>query len=113
MLRLLALSLLAFISTARATGYTVERDVVYTPAGWPEALRADLYQPQAANGTRPAVLLVHGGGWRSRNRNDMNGIAKRLAARGFVVMNVSYRLAPAHRFPAQVHDLQVALRWLR
>jgi acetyl esterase/lipase len=113
MLRLLAFSLFAFMSAARATGYTVERDVIYTPSGWPEALRADLYQPQTTNGLRPAVLLVHGGGWRSRSRSDMNGIARRLAARGFVVMNVSYRFAPAHRFPAQVHDLQVALRWLR
>src|SRR5262245_18856403 len=74
MLRLLALSLFAFISAARAVDYTVERDVLYTPAGWPEALRADLYLPQAADGARPAVLLVHGGGWRSRSRNDMNGI---------------------------------------
>jgi acetyl esterase/lipase len=113
MLRLLALSLLVFVSAARAASYTVERDVVYTPAGWPESLGADVYLPLAANAPRPAVLLVHGGGWRSRSRHDMNGIAKRLAARGFVVMNVSYRFAPAHRFPAQVHDLQVALRWLR
>ncbi|MHA7835713.1 MAG: alpha/beta hydrolase fold domain-containing protein, partial [Algiphilus sp.] len=35
------------------------------------------------------------------------------AEAGFVVMNVSYRFAPAHRFPAQLHDLQQALRWMR
>ena len=43
----------------------------------------------------------------------MDRIAGRLAERGFVVMNASYRLVPAHRFPAPLHDLQHAVRWLR
>jgi acetyl esterase/lipase len=90
----------------------IERDVVYTPAGWPQALAADLYLP-SGRGPHPAVVVIHGGGWERRTRADMESIAERLAARGFVAMNVSYRFAPAHRFPAQVHDLQHAVRWLR
>jgi acetyl esterase/lipase len=95
-----------------AQGYRVERNVVYTPPGWPAVLAADLYVP-GAQAPRPAVLVVHGGGWERRARDDMDGIAGRLAARGFVVMNVAYRFAPAHRFPAQLHDLQQAVRWMR
>jgi acetyl esterase/lipase len=100
------------VSGCADSPYLLEHDVVYTPPGWPAALAADIYLPGNA-GPRPAVLLVHGGGWESRERGDMDGIAARLAARGFVVMNASYRFAPAHRHPAQLHDLQQALRWLR
>lgn len=51
--------------------------------------------------------------WASRERGDMDGIAARLVERGFVVMNISHRFAPARRFPAQLHDMQQAARWLR
>ena len=88
-------------------------DLVYTPAGWPEALKADLYLPAAA-GLKPAVLLIHGGGWAAPDRRyQMAGIAQRLAARGYVVMNASYRFAPQYRYPAQIDDLHQALKWLR
>lgn len=106
-----ALIFLFALLTAPA-GAEVVRDIVYTPPGWPEALAADLHLPDGP-GPHPAVLVVHGGGWERRSRADMESIAERLAARGFVAMNVSYRFAPAHRFPAQLHDLQQALRWLR
>lgn len=113
--RVMGLASLLFAAFLPARGQAqglVERDVIYTPAGWPQALRADVHLP-ARPGLRPAVLVVHGGGWEGRSRGDMDGIAARLADRGFVAMNVSYRFAPAHRFPAQLHDLQQALRWLR
>lgn len=90
----------------------IHREVVYTPPGWPQELAADLHLP-AGRGPHPAVLVIHGGGWERRTRADMESIAVRLAARGFVAMNVSYRFAPAHKFPAQVHDMQHAVRWLR
>jgi acetyl esterase/lipase len=88
------------------------RDRVYTPAGWPQVLHADVYVPEAA-GALPAVLLVHGGGWQGGDRTHTELIAEKLARRGFVVVNATYRLAPASRFPAPVHDLQQALRWMR
>ena len=84
----------------------------FSPEGWPEALHADIYQPKG-EGPFPAVLLVHGGGWARGEPADMKGIAEELAAAGFVVMNAAYRFAPTYPFPAQLHDLQQALRWLR
>ena len=92
--------------------YAVERNQVYSPEGWPQVLRADLYRP-AAEGLRPAVLLIHGGGWEVPDRrHQMESIARRLAERGYVVMNATYRLAPAHQHPAPVEDLQQALSWM-
>jgi len=95
-----------------APNVTVVRDVVYTPAGWPQALTADLYQPQGS-GPFPAVIMVHGGGWGSRTRADMNSDARAVVERNYVVMNVSHRFAPQWHFPAQLRDVQQAVLWLR
>lgn len=92
--------------------FSLMKDIVYTPESWPEALVADIYQPHADN-ERPAVLMVHGGGWEGRTREDMDDIAREFAQNGFVVANISYRFAPEYQFPAQLHDLQQAVRWLR
>ncbi|MCS3904551.1 acetyl esterase/lipase [Methylohalomonas lacus] len=92
--------------------YAVFTEQTYSPADWPETLGADVYVPRGA-GPFPAIMLVHGGGWREgRTRSDMNDIARRLARHGFVVVNISYRFAPEYRFPAQLHDLQQAMHWI-
>jgi len=96
----------------RTLPYRRLRDRVYTPDGWPAKLHSDVYIPQA-DGPLPAVLLVHGGGWHGGDRSHTELIAEKLARRGFVVVNATYRLAPAARFPAPVQDLQQALRWMR
>jgi len=89
----------------------VQRDLNYNPAGMAPLL-ADIYTPNLA-GPIPAVLMIHGGGWISGERSQTARQARQLAARGFVVVNATYRLAPAARFPAQLQDMQQALRWMR
>jgi len=102
----------ARISSVQRVEVTVTRDVVYTPAGWPQELRADLYQP-VGNGPFPAIVMIHGGGWEGRSREDMTDISRQVAARGYVVLNVSYRFAPQWHFPAQLQDVQQGVLWLR
>jgi len=86
-------------------------NIVYTPRGWPQALDGNLYLP-ARDGLLPVVLLVHGGGWSSRDRGDMQGLARMLARRGYAVFNIAYRFAPRYTYPAQLQDMQQALLWL-
>ena len=83
----------------------------YTPPDWPQALTASVYQPIGIK-RAPAVLVVHGGGWARRSPADMQRICKALASRGFVAVNVAYRLAPDHLYPAPVLDLRQALDWM-
>ena len=100
-------------TTAVKHGYTITRNLIYTPENWPEPVLGDLYRPQAT-GLSPAVLLVHGGGWTGKDgRWQMTPIAAKLAKRGYVVLNVTYRLAPRWIYPAPVEDLQAAVKWLR
>lgn len=95
-----------------STSYDVRRDVRFTPDNWPQELLADVYVPRGA-GPWPGVLLIHGGGWSSGDRDQVRNLAERLAKRGFVTFNTTYRLAPQHRFPAQLYDVQTALRWMQ
>lgn len=75
-------------------------------------LALDVYQPHG-DGPHPAVLIVHGGGWIAGDRTMERPFAQQLAARGYVAVPVSYRLGRPGRFPAPVHDLKAAVRWLR
>ncbi len=94
-------------------GYTVTRNLIYTPAEWPEKIPADLYRP-ATPKPAPAVLLIHGGGWTGEDgRWQMDSIAAQLAKRGYVVLNVTYRLAPKYRYPAALEDVREGVKWLR
>lgn len=100
-------------STSVKDGYTVTRNLVYTPDDWPEPVFGDLYRPRSTR-PAPAVLLVHGGGWTGKDgRWQMNPIAGKLAKRGYVVLNATYRLAPRWTYPAPVEDLREAVKWLR
>jgi acetyl esterase/lipase len=75
-------------------------------------LKADVYLP-AGEGPFPAVLAVHGGAWRAGNRVQMAVYAQKLAAAGFTTVSINYRLAPDHKFPAQIEDCKSAVRWMR
>lgn len=91
---------------------TIRRDLRYSPDGWPQPLLADVYTP-ALPGPLPAVLMIHGGGWNGGDRGQTASLSRRVAARGYVVVNATYRLVPGARFPAPLQDLQQALRWMR
>jgi pectinesterase len=92
-------------------GVRATEDLVYSRPDGIE-LRLDLYRPEGA-GPLPAVLVVHGGGWDAGSRQMERPLARQLAARGFVTAPVTYRLGAAGRFPAALHDLKAAVRWLR
>ncbi|WP_240772743.1 alpha/beta hydrolase [Phragmitibacter flavus] len=80
------------------------------PEGFP--LLVNVYVPKA-EGAHPGLLLIHGGGWQKRQIDSDMPLAERLAARGYVVVQVRYRLAQDAMYPAAVHDCKTALRYVR
>jgi acetyl esterase/lipase len=58
-------------------------------------------------------MVVHGGGWDQGERDQIPEWNHRLAARGYAVATVDYRLAPAWRWPAQRDDVLAAIAWLK
>jgi acetyl esterase/lipase len=78
------------------------------------ALQLDLYLPSAqANQPLPAIVFVHGGAWRTGVRDNFAPMAIRMAQRGYAAATISYRLAPEDRYPAAIHDVNAAVRWVR
>ncbi len=71
-----------------------------------------IYQPQGA-GPFPAMLDVHGGAWNRGERANDEGMNRALAVSGILVAAIDFRLAPAHPYPAQVMDVNYAIRWLK
>jgi len=76
-------------------------------------LKLDLARPREGDGPFPAVLCIHGGGFRAGSRSGYDTLCLRLAEKGYVAATVDYRLAPKYPFPAAVHDTKEAVRWLR
>ena len=69
--------------------------------------------PKATGARRPAVLCIHGGGFRAGKRDSYDVLCKQLAARGYVAATASYRLAPMYKFPKAIYDVKAAVRFLR
>ena len=57
--------------------------------------------------------MVRGGGWRSGDKEAFGFIAGQLAKEGFVAASIEYRTSGEAKFPAAVHDVKTAARWLR
>ncbi len=96
---------------AAEPAYETIRDLVYASRN-DQPLRADVYRP-TGQGPFPAVLCVHGGAWMFGSKSHVAGIARRLAEAGYTAVAVNYRLAPKHKFPAQLEDCRAALLWMR
>ena len=89
------------------------KNVVYRTLG-NRQLYMDIFYPAQKNKKGyPGVLLIHGGGWRSGNKSHMVPMAQQLAAQGYVAVAVEYRLSLEAPYPAAVHDLKAAIRWMR
>jgi len=100
------------IASPARHGVEVVRDIPYTSSGRPEH-RLDVYRPAGHTGAPlPAVLYVHGGGFRILSKETHWAFGLAYARRGFAVFNISYRLAPAHRYPAALCDVLDAYRWV-
>ena len=75
--------------------------------------RLDVYRPKAAEGkTIPVIVSIHGGGWVYGDKELYQFYCMSLAQRGFAVVNFTYRLAPGHKFPAQLEDTNMVMEWV-
>lgn len=76
--------------------------------------KLDLYLPEEGEGQFPAILVVHGGAFMMGDKGDsptlpmMEGLK-----RGYAVISINYRMSGEALFPALVHDIKAAIRWVR
>jgi len=87
------------------------RNLVYCQLG-NRQLHIDAFTPAKKSKPTPAIIMVHGGGWRSGNHTQHIPLAQRLAALGYASFTVEYRLSTEALYPAGVNDIKSAIQWM-
>lgn len=102
-------------------GVTGLPDLRYATISGYRPLTLDLYLPPdgTGGGAHPFVMYVHGGGWSGGNSRNSGAfenfpeVLASIAARGYVVASINYRLSGEEPFPSNIQDVKSAIRWLR
>jgi acetyl esterase/lipase len=77
-------------------------------------LLIDAFMPTGKSSKKiPAVIMIHGGGWRSGSRSQHYPLAERLAHLGYACFTPEYRLSTEALFPAAVYDIKAAIKWVK
>lgn len=96
------------------TGVKVTRDLPYGPD---EKNVLDVFTPKQGKSPRPVLIFVHGGAYMFGDKHDAgtpfnDNIMLAAAKSGWVGVNINYRLAPAHQWPAGAEDTGAAANWV-
>ncbi len=90
-----------------------KRGLIYCNQG-SRKLKLDAFYPaKTTTQKRAAIIILHGGGWRSGDRTQHHPLAQRLASLGYVTFTPEYRLSTEALYPAALHDVKAAVRWVR
>ena len=76
------------------------------------AQKMDVFIPEG-NGLFPAIILIHGGGFKYGDKKSEYYLAKKLVSEGYVAVTVNYRLSGEAVFPAAIHDVKAAIRFIK
>ncbi len=99
-------------AVGQAPGCDISLDIAYGPL---PAQSLDVYRPSMPAPGGPAVLLLHGGGWRTGDKSRFADTAPGFAQAGILAVSANYRLSTGDsdtRWPAQLDDAEAALAWL-
>mgnify|MGYP000855446785 CR=1 FL=1 len=92
---------------------TGKKDIVYCTMGERKLVVDAFYPKKKANAKHIAIIIIHGGGWRSGNRAQHYPLAQHLADRGYACFTPEYRLSTEALYPAAVYDVKAAIRWVK
>ncbi len=102
-----------FVDEYHPSTINEKKDIVYCGLG-ERKLLLDIFYPKGKSKVkRTAIIIIHGGGWRSGNRMQHYPLAQRLADLGYVCFTPEYRLSTEALFPAAVHDIKSTIRWVK
>src|SRR5438105_8881415 len=93
----------------------VEKDVVFGKGGQTD-LKCDIYRPPAGPSDkekRMGLIHIHGGGFARGTKDNMGEQIIPITSRGYVSISIDYRLSGVAKWPAPIHDVKAAIRWMR
>jgi acetyl esterase/lipase len=94
-------------------GVTEKKDIVYCKAGQRELMLDVFYPAVKDSAASTAILIFHGGGWRSGNKRQHHPLAQKLASLGYTCITPEYRLSTEALYPAAIFDAKAAVRWVK
>ncbi len=101
-----------FKSAPKPEGASVSEAFHYVNSTNPQQT-LEIIRPEGNTSILPVIVHIHGGGWLYGDRDSYyRYYAMELAKRGFAVLNINYRLAFDHPYPACVEDVMAVLRWI-
>ncbi|MDX6191779.1 alpha/beta hydrolase [Flavobacterium sp. Fl-318] len=87
-------------------------DIVYNKQK-ERALHLDSFVNSKEEKRNPVVILIHGGGWKSGNKNQMWVLAQEIASRGYTCFAVEYRLSTEAKYPQAIYDVKNAIKFIK
>jgi acetyl esterase/lipase len=88
-----------------------EKEIVYAKIN-DRDLHLDAYYGNAS-AKNPAIVILHGGGWKSGNKLQMETFAQEMTSKGFSCFTIEYRLSPEAKYPAAIFDVKKAIRHIK
>lgn len=90
-----------------------DRDINYIHTGKRNLQLDVFYRKQDSKVKWPAIIIIHGGGWRSGDRTQHFLLAESLAMMRFVCVTPEYRLSTEAYYPAAVQDIKASIKWIK
>lgn len=104
---------ISIVPELRSKKIVEKNGIEYIPAGGKYIRFTDVFYPAGkAQEKHPAIVIIHGGGWRSGSAQQHRPLAQHLAARGYVCFTPDYALSTYLQYPHAIYDLKWFLRWL-
>lgn len=103
-----------FISLVQPKHYSnvsEKKEIIYSKINARE-LHLDAYYTNTTN-KKPAIVILHGGGWKSGNKSQMETFAQEMASRGFSSFTIEYRLSLEAKYPAGIFDVKKAIQFIK
>jgi acetyl esterase/lipase len=88
-----------------------EKEIVYAKINERE-LHLDAYY-NTPSAKKPAIVILHGGGWKSGNKSQMETFAQEMASKEFSCFTIEYRLSPEAKYPAAIFDVKNAIQYIK
>ena len=88
-----------------------KKEIVYKKIG-PRKLQIDAFYNKSKE-IKPAVILIHGGGWKSGNKSHMEPLAQKIASNGYACFTVEYRLSLEAKYPEGIFDIKQAIQFVK
>ncbi|KDN55863.1 alpha/beta hydrolase [Flavobacterium seoulense] len=90
-----------------------KRNITYCQVGKRKLNLDAFYNIEKTNSKKTAIIIIHGGGWRTGSREQHYPMAQKLASLGYICFTPEYRLSTEALFPAAIYDIKAVIRWVR